>query len=690
MHATSLPPAGKGVLLEHTSDGEYVRTKVVEPTAIRLVDEGVYTGYSVGIARPRIIRDARARGGRIVDGKIVELSLVDRPALPTAKFAVLKAAGATLIYVGDTAEALTLDPSTFAKAVVADLRKNAAEGSVDREDEQGPVSAEVEKADQTACPECGGSGTIGDDGAKCGKCEGTGKCATKAAEPPEDEPAKEEAAEEPVEKKADPEEAPAAAAPAPEVHVSFHTDDETGDDPDDGDDAEKRAKAPPFVKQPAADDAAPSDDGAAPAGPDQEAVVAPVDHEVVGEKKPPKVKPTKAEKKAKKKAEKNAEKVAKVAVAEAAKVATAAAAGFANPDSPTVPWTIKRAHDAVCAAYGIEDLGEFYPTIAKSGIASAFGMPLQTSLYGMLAGEIAADGGTATKAEDIMALAYAFEEVRSIAKADNEDLLAARAALHEAFKSESLTPTKLVAPKPAETITPGEYKRPYLSAGHQTEPGSATEPRIPGTVHTITADQYSRGPLTDGHARTLTQKLSDLHDALASWQPSICRMDANGRNDVDRQPASSFVRPPFIPSIDPKVTAVPSRVTLPATSKAPGEKVATIGAADTITSDANAIEPILADYVAPYMTKIAQLEAQVAELQAAPDPTRSALRGVTGEGVSKVAQAEKVAGIEAQREAARSKKRTEKVAYLQELASSPHPEVRNHAQERLTRMGIEP
>ena len=116
MHATTLPPAGKGVLLEHhEGDGEWVRTKVVEPVAVKLVDEGVYTGYSVGISRPRIERSMKARNGIINGGKIVEISLVDRPALPAAKFAILKAAGprGKLEFVGKVV--LLDEPETVAK-----------------------------------------------------------------------------------------------------------------------------------------------------------------------------------------------------------------------------------------------------------------------------------------------------------------------------------------------------------------------------------------------------------------------------------------------------------------------------------------------------------------------------------------------------------------------------------------------
>lgn len=100
MHATTLPPAGKALELEETADGFYVRAKVVEPTAVRLVREGVYQAFSIGVARPRIVRDGTAPNGRIVDGVIVEVSLVDYPANPTCKFVVAKAAEAGVVEGG--------------------------------------------------------------------------------------------------------------------------------------------------------------------------------------------------------------------------------------------------------------------------------------------------------------------------------------------------------------------------------------------------------------------------------------------------------------------------------------------------------------------------------------------------------------------------------------------------------------
>lgn len=80
-HNAQRDPAGVGLEATAGADGAtWVKGLIVEPTAIRLVKHGALRAYSVGIARPTIERDRVARGGRITDGQIVEISLVDRPA----------------------------------------------------------------------------------------------------------------------------------------------------------------------------------------------------------------------------------------------------------------------------------------------------------------------------------------------------------------------------------------------------------------------------------------------------------------------------------------------------------------------------------------------------------------------------------------------------------------------------------
>src|SRR6266536_1172752 len=85
---------GKAVELEAKDDDWFLTARIVDPDAIRKVEEGVLQGWSVGIKRPQIQRDAKAPGGRVVGGKIVENSLVDNACNETCKLLLAKAAGA--------------------------------------------------------------------------------------------------------------------------------------------------------------------------------------------------------------------------------------------------------------------------------------------------------------------------------------------------------------------------------------------------------------------------------------------------------------------------------------------------------------------------------------------------------------------------------------------------------------------
>jgi hypothetical protein len=96
-HQAMRDPAGKGLGVQIDRDGDgghWVRSLVVEPVAKRLVEKGVLTAYSVGIARPVITRDptGKARGGIVTGGSFAELSLVDRPANKNCGLMIAKAA----------------------------------------------------------------------------------------------------------------------------------------------------------------------------------------------------------------------------------------------------------------------------------------------------------------------------------------------------------------------------------------------------------------------------------------------------------------------------------------------------------------------------------------------------------------------------------------------------------------------
>lgn len=82
--------AGVAKEYEKKQDGHYIHALVVDPISVKKVETGVLKGFSIGIKAPRIVRDEKAVNGRIVDGQIVEVSIVDRPANPNCQLVLAK------------------------------------------------------------------------------------------------------------------------------------------------------------------------------------------------------------------------------------------------------------------------------------------------------------------------------------------------------------------------------------------------------------------------------------------------------------------------------------------------------------------------------------------------------------------------------------------------------------------------
>jgi len=87
--------AGVGKELEFREDSQdfWLLSEAVDPVTITKLEKGVLTGYSVGIKGPKVVRDPKFPGGKIVGGKIIEVSYGDRPADPLNKVDILKTAG---------------------------------------------------------------------------------------------------------------------------------------------------------------------------------------------------------------------------------------------------------------------------------------------------------------------------------------------------------------------------------------------------------------------------------------------------------------------------------------------------------------------------------------------------------------------------------------------------------------------
>jgi hypothetical protein len=100
--------AGVAKEYELKADGHYITALVVDPVSVKKVENGVLKGFSIGIKNPRVIQDSKAANGRIVDGQIVEVSLVDRPANPNCQLVLAKSASGeeTIIQVEELVELL--------------------------------------------------------------------------------------------------------------------------------------------------------------------------------------------------------------------------------------------------------------------------------------------------------------------------------------------------------------------------------------------------------------------------------------------------------------------------------------------------------------------------------------------------------------------------------------------------------
>jgi hypothetical protein len=88
---------GKATEYEPRNDGHWITAKIVDPVAKAKVEAGIFSGFSIGIKSPRVIRDAHAKGGKIVDGRVIECSLVDVPANPGCTLTLAKAATADAV-----------------------------------------------------------------------------------------------------------------------------------------------------------------------------------------------------------------------------------------------------------------------------------------------------------------------------------------------------------------------------------------------------------------------------------------------------------------------------------------------------------------------------------------------------------------------------------------------------------------
>jgi hypothetical protein len=172
--------AGVATDYEEKADGHYITALVVDPVSVKKVETGVLKGFSIGIRGPRVVRDTKAAGGRIVDGQIIEVSIVDRPANPNAKLMLAKAAdGGELMAVEQTSIPTPADVFKSAPEEVVAAAEALADAPV--AEETPVVEAEAPAVEETVTEEVAAEAP-----------------ATEEA-PAEEAPAEEAAVEDPIE-----------------------------------------------------------------------------------------------------------------------------------------------------------------------------------------------------------------------------------------------------------------------------------------------------------------------------------------------------------------------------------------------------------------------------------------------------------------------------------------------------------
>lgn len=205
-------------------------------------------------------------------------------------------------------------------------------------------------------------------------------------------------------------------------------------------------------------------------------------------------------------------------------------------------------HDLTCPA--------FHPTVAQQAHPHFSLKGLDVSHWQYEAFDAATDGTF----EDAELATKRWQHAVTIANTDDEVLTELRYAAHKAFNDANLGPGS--APSPS-SVTPGQFKRPYLTAGRARpsfqQQGPNTAP-IPNGQ--ISASDYQRSLITTGHAAdspankgeydlnvpgvpgqltqvkytgiqraNAQQALSVVHDHIAQTFPDLCPM-APVRDDI--------------------------------------------------------------------------------------------------------------------------------------------------------------
>lgn len=529
MHSASLYPAGTGVELVSGDDGQWLKSHIIEPTAVKLVKAKALKAYSVGISRPKIIRDNLAKGGRVVGGETVEVSLVDRPANPSCGVVLAKMAGGTVELLGGellgevpgTRQAVP-SPATLAANLIKAGHATGAVGAdgLAKRDFDAAVGSGVDRdklspgdfvfGDERAFPIVT-PGDVPDAVSSWGRYEGphTFKQFKKQLTALAKRKGDAFAARLPKEwaKKMADADLAKGDKDCPSCSKSYDSDTSAKFCSNCG------SKLPKAKTTKAADtDADPDGDVDDALGKAKDAVRAAIGAQAKdpdGETDPNDAKVSAHLENAdnalssaqhaqtKDMAQDDVEKAEKaaltgVSVAVAGGDDTAALTPVAN-----MSYGLRRLHDAVCGAYSWAAVKSAHPGLATVGLPSVVdgAQVVLGNAVRQAAAELSA-GDT----DRIGSLSKAYAAAAALAGVDAQDIAEARAELVKDFRGANPGAPTLTPVGGEQHPNPGQFRRPYLSGGHAVDfakPGQ--RPRIPEATHVPEAGQFTRGPLTAGH-----------------------------------------------------------------------------------------------------------------------------------------------------------------------------------------------
>lgn len=533
MHSSGLYPAGKGVELVSKDGAQWLRAHIVEPTAVKLVKAGVLSAYSVGIARPRIIRDNLAKGGRVIDGETVEVSLVDRPANPECGLVLAKMAGHTVELLGGemlgevpAGRPAVPSPATLAADLIKAGHAAGAVGpdGVVKRDFDPAVGGGVDRdklspsdfvfSDERAFPIVT-PGDVPDAVSSWGRYEGghsfkafkrqltalaTRRGEAFVAKLPKEWTKKRAVDAELV--KGDKDCTNCGKSHDSDTSAKFCSNcgsklpkakttkaaDADGADPDsDVDDALGKAKE--AVRAAIGAQAKDPDSGSDPNDARVSAHLENADNALNSAQHA----------QTRDMAQDDVEKAEKAALT-GRPAAAAGDDGDAAALTPVadMPYGLRRLHDAVCGAYAWSTVKAAHPGLVTGGLA-----PVVTGAQQVLGHAVRAAAGEQMSAQDavrIGSLSKAFAAAAALVDVDDQAIAEARAELVKDFRGANPGAPALTPMGGEQHPSPGQFRRPYLSGGHAIDfakPGQ--HPRIPEATHIPEASQFTRGPLTAGH-----------------------------------------------------------------------------------------------------------------------------------------------------------------------------------------------